>query len=293
MDFFTTDFFVLYTAISMIILFVITFVVFIKYIRLKYQIKKMPITAYTDLFDSSHSAPHKTFASKVDDNKLQSLADMAVAENWEHPDKSEKYNLLRNYLQFTFLRLQTENKIYYSVHNDTAMMNTGLELRQYGTPIYAFFKKSNNHIFWELSKFSSNKRSNDFPDDVEKASYPFIAYNDKLDLDFNIKHIVKDNRNRFPQYLQDINDQVLISAIKGVIAHKKNISKEVGLCFYNDNISYLIPLFINKDMQKPDLILVAIKERNKYRAITILPFVEAYKNARLLGKPSQAWLTLE
>ena len=48
-------------------------------------------------------------------------------ENWDFIDATTKnYSILKNYLEFTFRKLQTEKKIVFTSDNKFAAFNTGL-----------------------------------------------------------------------------------------------------------------------------------------------------------------------
>lgn len=70
---------------------------------------------------------------------LHDLADIALPENWELSNKRlGKYYVLKKYIQYTFYRLQQENKVCISDDHQFAAFNTGLVNTHYDD-IYACF----------------------------------------------------------------------------------------------------------------------------------------------------------
>lgn len=70
---------------------------------------------------------------------LRELADMALPENWETSNRRlGRYYVLKKYIQYTFYRLQQEDKISISSDGQLAAFNTGLVNNHYDD-IYACF----------------------------------------------------------------------------------------------------------------------------------------------------------
>lgn len=136
---------------------------------------------------------------------------LAEKEEWDFSDSQTKsYSILKNYLEFTFRKLQQEKKVTFSPDNKFACFNTGLMtdnledifafFEEYRDPkpgfvtpycFKAFLKKSDNNI---LRHFSSNIP--DIADFFEKPE--LLIFNPKCDLIPDIDHIIKDIADRFP-----------------------------------------------------------------------------------------------
>lgn len=87
---------------------------------------------FTSLYSFSF-IPHAQFLN---------LRRLALKESWEFgttPDESCSSPILKNYLRWTFFRLQIEDKVLYG--GDLSAFNTGLVDRRY-EPIYALFQKN-------------------------------------------------------------------------------------------------------------------------------------------------------
>lgn len=87
---------------------------------------------------------------------LANLSKIALTEKWDFECSSKKaYPILRNYLIYTFERLQTENKVIYSENKQHAVFNTGLVNKLY-SPIYALFEKNMipNQQKWHFVNFA-------------------------------------------------------------------------------------------------------------------------------------------
>ena len=74
--------------------------------------------------------------------KLEMLARMAQPERWTYKKVQDidAYKILRNYIQFTYERIDEENKFLYSKDCNYRCMNTGL-LTTYNQEIVAVFAK--------------------------------------------------------------------------------------------------------------------------------------------------------
>ncbi|MCE8171887.1 DUF3825 domain-containing protein [Porphyromonas gingivalis] len=77
--------------------------------------------------------PYNGQAGETWEKPFESLAHLAKKEDWKfkRPEfisqyEKQSFPVLTNYLNYTFLRLQDENKIVYSKEKDKACFNTGL-----------------------------------------------------------------------------------------------------------------------------------------------------------------------
>lgn len=87
----------------------------------------------------------KVFLGKREDynKKLKYLADLAQEEPWTFKSiaKQDPYRILRNYFQYTYDRLDEEEKIMPSADGKYSCINTGL-LTRYDQEIIAVFSRS-------------------------------------------------------------------------------------------------------------------------------------------------------
>lgn len=67
------------------------------------------------------------------EDSIRFLAErLAASENWDFSDsQTQKFSILKNYLEFTFRKLKRENKIAYTNDNKFACFNTGLVTDNY------------------------------------------------------------------------------------------------------------------------------------------------------------------
>ena len=80
---------------------------------------------------------------------------LSVIRQWGRPiQRSDPYRILRNYFQFTYNRIDEENKFIDSQDGKLRCMNTGL-LTVYNQEIVAIFAKNNREgkIPWFLNGF--------------------------------------------------------------------------------------------------------------------------------------------
>jgi hypothetical protein len=229
-------------------------------------------------------------------------------EEWDFSDSQEKkYSILKNYLDHTFLRLQQEKKIVYTINNKFACFNTGLVTTNM-EDIFAFFEVYNNpkpgvtyqYCFKSFSKKSDNQIikhfSGNFPEIANYFDKPeLLIFNPKCELIPDMDHIIGDNKSRFPLHLQNVDDAELRRQLNGAIEEvKKKIKTNYTIAvpqYFGSKIQLLLPLCLTSGSPNPDLALVAQKEdENTYSARTCLTLRMAYNNARLIVKPQSNWL---
>ena len=243
------------------------------------------------------------------DSAITFLADtLADKEAWDFSDSATKNNsILKNYLEFTFRKLQQEKKIAFTTDNKYACFNTGLVtenledifafFEEYKSPkkglttpffFKAFLKKSDNNI---LRNFSHS-----IPDVANFFDKPeLLIFNPKCDLIPDLDHIIGDNLGRFPMHLQGADDAELRRQLVGAIDEvKKKVRSNYKIAvpqYYDSKIQLLLPLCLTSGSPNPDLALVIHKLNDTtYTARTCLTLKMAYNNARLIVKPQSNWL---
>lgn len=238
------------------------------------------------------------------------LANMAKPENWDFQDQAFKngntnFPILLNYLNYTFKRIQQQDKIVFSNDDNKACFNTGLQ-----TPtekdIYATFYRNKkvsqyDRPDWTLYNFadSYSKKVQDFSSLPEVATYiensSDLVFDLSYELEINTEHIVKERDYRLPDILKG-NKNIAMASIEGSKSFlKEKIRRNYKIAiphWYNDKIQLLLPLNLTSD-DKADLALVADKDsrqRKIYRIKTVLTMDMAYINARLICRPDREWL---
>lgn len=236
--------------------------------------------------------------------QIQSLSEKALDENWNFEGRADNY-ILKNYLKYTFNKLQDERKI---VETDTyCVFNTGL-FSHYRAPIYAYGElnksTSGNAQKWYFKGFKDEYELGKLdletipPERADYFSNPErLIFNWHNKIIVNNKHILDDlNTNqRLPESiknshrpLEDLNG-VINAAIQNVIANYKLAVPH----YYQDKIQLMIPLsFDNNDVYDVALVLDLLKNGN-YLATTCLTMQMAYMKARLIARPESNWLVAE
>lgn len=231
------------------------------------------------------------------------LANLASAEKWDF-STNKNNSILKNYLEYTFRKLQDESKIVYTDDNRYCCFKTGLVTAQLedifaffernkggGTSPYffkAFFKKSDSHF---LKHFSSN-----IPERADFFSEPSaLIFNPNCDIIPDIDHIISDNKSRFPTNLQQTGEDNMRRQLIGAIDEVKKLVKtnyKIAVPqYFNKKTQLLLPLCLTPGSKNPDLALVIYKLDDKsYCARTCLTLEMAYINARLIVKPQSDWL---
>jgi hypothetical protein len=241
------------------------------------------------------------------DDSLIFLAGMAAKEDWDFSTARERrHSILRNFLEFTFRRIQQEKKMAYTQDNRYACFNTGLVTENL-EDIYGFFEQYRNpgpdsspYIFKSFLKHSDFQLLKHFSENLPDVPNYFedpsqLIYNPKLTLITNVDHIIQDNLDRFPGRLRAADGPELRRQLFGAIEEvKKRVKTNYKIAvpqYYRNRIQLLLPLCLTVGSPNPDLALVAQKlNPTTYTARTCLTLEMAYKNARLIVKPESNWL---
>ncbi len=242
--------------------------------------------------------------------KLEMLAKMAQPEKWTYKriQDSDPYRILRNYIQFTYNRLDEENKFIHSADGKYRCMNTGL-LTVYNQEIVAIFAKNTmpgkqpwffSGFFKETDKFFTTNFAllpslADYCDNVKD-----LIYDNRLELNLRKEHIIDDNFERFVEagYSNKELISVLLDSAKGTLEKKLKRNFKLALPFYYHNtetseskIQLLAPLYFPGAPVRLALVLNKIQSEAKeyYEGVTVLPVEWAYMNSRLIVKPDEEW----
>lgn len=242
--------------------------------------------------------------------KLEILSKMAQPEKWTYKKIQEKdpYRILRNYIHFTYNRVEEESKFVYSKDGKLRCMNTGL-LTVYNQEIVAIFSQNDkpgkqpwffNGFFKETDKFFTTNFSAlpdmvDYCDDVKN-----LIYDNSLELSLKKEHIIDDNFERFVEagYSSKELISVLLDSAKTTLEKKLRRNFKLALPFYYRNtetneckIQLLAPLYFPGAPVRLALVLNKIKSdaNEYYEGVTVLPVEWAYMNSRLIVKPDEEW----
>lgn len=235
--------------------------------------------------------------------KIAELANIALEEPWSFQGYTDN-SILKNYLKYTFYKLQEEDKVFET--DKYRVFNTGL-FDAYYTPIYVLgIKDSSAAQGWKFKSFCTdfeliNSGVLDIP---QRADYFSEANALVFDWHYEIKvkyrHILEDeeNRKRLPEVI--LNAEKPERELKGAIDESINrVQANYKLAvpqYFNKKIQLLLPLYFGKE-DKPCLALALSKVEEKgnkyngyYLAHTCLTMEMAYNNARLIAKPESNWL---
>ena len=242
--------------------------------------------------------------------KLEMLAKMAQPEMWTHKKikDSDPYRILRNYIFFTYNRLDEEKKLIESSDGNYRCMNTGL-LTVYNQEIFAIFAKNEvpgkqpwffNGFFKETDKFFTTNFSEIPPLADYCNNVRDLVYDSSLELNLRKEHIIDDNFERFVEagYSSKELINVLLDAAKGTLEKKLKRNFKLALPFYYHNtetgqnkIQLLAPLYFPGAPVRLALVLNKIQSdaNEYYEGVTVLPVEWAYMNSRLIVKPDEEW----
>lgn len=242
--------------------------------------------------------------------KLEMLSKMAQPEKWTYRkiQDSDPYRILRNYINYTYNRLDEEGKFINSSDGKLRCMNTGL-LTVYNQEIVAIFSENNkpnkqpwffNGFFKESDKFFTTNFSSlppiaDYCDNVNA-----LIYDTSLELSLKKEHIIDDNFERFVEagYSNKELISVLLDSAKSTLEKKLKRNFKLALPFYYRNtdtgeskIQLLAPLYFPGAPVRLALVLNKVQStaQEYYEGITVLPVEWAYMNSRLIVKPDEEW----
>jgi Domain of unknown function (DUF3825) len=239
----------------------------------------------------------------------EKLASLGKHEDWdfhrsEFKRPGQQFPILVGYLNYTFLRVQEQEKIAYSEDNDRACFNTELQTPNEKDIFATFFRNKNardrDQPDWNLYGFfdSYSNRLTDFRPLPGIATYienaSDLVFDTKCVIEVNYDHLFADNRERLPEVLRE-NRTLAISAIQGSIELlKEKVLRNYKLAiphWYRGHIQLLLPLNLTSE-NEADLALVAEKDQaaKLYRIKTALTMDMAYMDARLITRPDRDWL---
>jgi len=242
--------------------------------------------------------------------KLEMLSKMAQPEKWTYRKIQDKdpYRILRNYIRFTYNRVDEESKFVDSADGKMRCMNTGL-LTVYNQEIVAIFSQNTvagkqpwflNGFFKETDKFFTTNFSKlpsmaDYCDNARD-----LIYDNALELNLRKEHIIDDNFDRFVEagYSNKELISVLLDSAKTTLEKKLKRNFKLALPFYYRNtetgkskIQLLTPLYFPGAPVRLALVLNKIESdaSEYYEGVTILPVEWAYMNSRLIVRPDEEW----
>lgn len=234
------------------------------------------------------------------EEKIKSLAQMSP-EKWSFGD-SDDLVILRNYIEYTFLKLFDEGKVLET--EAYALFHTGL-YTQHLEEIYAYFEpnRAEDRQKWFLVGFQTGyqlKHSaiTEFPKRANYFSNPAeLVFDTNCDILLQYQHIINEPQNflRIPEQIRSNPSGMLRTLFDGAIKNAKIMIdsnyKNAVPQYYKGQIQLLVPMCL-QDSNQPDLALVVSKHDTNsiYLGHTCLTLDMAYNNARLIAKPDSMWL---
>ncbi len=176
------------------------------------------------------------------EKNIKELALLAKKEKWCYRHSKDPYVILKIYLQYTYYRLQSQNKISLNEKSGFAAFNTGLKTNEY-EDIYAVLLVSKDKTIQEKYLFQGFTVSasqglgkiivehfNPLPHKAVYIDDPEEIYFDTTkDIHTDEKHIILDNIDRFPiDYLSTMvapfnEEKSILDSIKKT---KSDVNKE-------------------------------------------------------------------
>lgn len=196
---------------------------------------------YINYIGNSKEKPGELLMSQVKfddfDTAIESLAKIAKDEPWCYHGSKDQFVILKIYLQYTYYRVVSQNKISSDKTGNYASFNTGLVNDEYDD-IYCLLKneKDGYHFigFSTAGSESIGKMIVElFSPLPKKASYlsdpSMIYFDSESELHIDYLHILEDNLSRFPiSFLKTIFSpfKELDQLLQRIIREKNNYMKE-------------------------------------------------------------------
>lgn len=269
--------------------------------------KRYPEQKHIEIF--AHF-PYDSENNETWETPYEHLARLTKEEDW-HFNRAEfkakykqKFPILTNYLNYTFLRAQELDLISYSSDGDKACFNTGLQTKNEKDIFALFFRNKEAEKYkaadWTLYTFadSYSTKLNPYKPLPELPTYirdhSDLVFDTNLDIEINTEHIIEQNKERLPTVLQ-ANRRLAMTALNGSIESlKSKVLRNYKVAiphWYEGKMQLLLPLNLTDDnIADVALVIDKDKERNIYRATTILTMDLAYIDARLITRPDREWL---
>lgn len=148
------------------------------------------------------------------DASIEYLANnIADPEPWDFSDATQaKYSILKSYIEHTFRKIKSENKISFSSDNNFACFNTGLVTANLES-IFALAERNNRpdvaekglspYVFKAFVRESDIQLISKFGDNIPDIADFFqkpedLIFNPQCRVVPQIDHIIADNMDRFP-----------------------------------------------------------------------------------------------
>lgn len=254
------------------------------------------VNNYMDIYDYMYWGDYNA--------QIQALAEKALPEKWSFEDKEDN-SILKNYLKYTFNKLQDEGKV---IETDTyCVFNTGL-FSHYYVPIYVYGELNKNTAenaarwyfkgFKDEYELGSMDIESDFPERADYFSNPDrLVFNWHYKINVNYKHILDDlnTSQRLPDSIK--NSDTPLETLSGVITKAiQKVTANYKLAvphYYQNKIQLLIPLYFGKNKNPSIALVLNLMKNGYYQATTCLSMEMAYMDARLIAKPESNWLIAE
>ncbi len=237
------------------------------------------------------------------DEKFADLAAIARPENW-----GEDWVILRKYLNYTVHQLLREGKVIEAeTTKGEAVMtfNTGL-LTADTRPIFCFATRNHTPMEgaqpWYFTRWavSSETVMRSFSNPPERARYwkdnpGELLFNPDWKVEVRLEHILGDNVDRFPRFLQQL-PHLRKHALQGAVEDAiREVEADPHLAvpayhFDTSSVSLLLPLRLIHSHVVDMALVVGPFGAQSYAAWTVIPLDWAYQNARLIKAPAADWL---
>lgn len=187
----------------------------------------------TYVYEKFHSALFDFCWFPNYDASIEYLANnIADPEPWDFSDATQaKYSILKSYIEHTFRKIKSENKISFSSDNNFACFNTGLVTANLES-IFALAERNNRpdvaekglspYVFKAFVRESDIQLISKFGDNIPDIADFFqkpedLIFNPQCRVVPQIDHIIADNMDRFPAHMQGLSSDEMRRRLVGAI----------------------------------------------------------------------------
>ena len=248
-------------------------------------------------------------------SQLDDLAEMALPEPWRflHPSyKTQNTDtpILERYInqvfktqavEYNYAQSPSEAERYFHIRNEYSCVHTGLFNKQYRGIFMCFSRNKRKDTLkqWYFKGFADEGSSwlkyvQPLPTrPVFPAQQHATYFEPEWEIRVNAEHILSDAENveRLPVGIRDAWNLPLLLETAVELARRKTLVDHsiAAIQAFQGRVQYLLPIHLTT-MARPDLAMVLSVMEGYYIGHTCLTLEMAYQNARMLARPTAAWL---
>ena len=248
-------------------------------------------------------------------NYLDSLAEIALPEPWRflcpcYETQNKETPILERYInqvfkiqaiEHNYAQGQTEEDCYFHIRNQFACVHTGLYTKHYKGIFMCFDRNKRKDTLkqWYFKGFADEGSSwlryvLPLPMRPVFSAQQYATYFDpEWEIRVNAEHILSDAENveRLPESVRNAWNLPLLLETAVELARRKALVDHTiaAMQVFQGRVQYLLPIHLT-NMERPDLAMALSVMEGYYIGHNCLTLEMAYQNARMVARPTAAWL---